>query len=186
LASNLPRITVIPAEMVVNAEEKIPCAPGVYMFFIRGGRELLEATSYFELDGRPVLRSRRREHLYTGAATNLRRRLKQHMSFVAASSLRRSLLALEHETRAISKSKTPECNVTGEQSLTAWICRNALIGIEIARKPLDRERILLSQYASPLNLTLRRRQPYARALTQIRLAAFPAWDDGCVERLRGK
>ena len=44
----------------------------------------------------------------------------------------------------------------------------------------------LAMAVSPLNLTLRRRQPYARALTQIRRAAFPAWDEGCIERLRGK
>jgi hypothetical protein len=186
LPDDLRRLVVIPAGLVIRDEEQIPERPGVYMFFFRGGNRLLDASSYFDFARLRPLGFRRRQHLYTGAAHNLRRRLKQHMTFIAASSLRRSLLALEHEAQAISRSKTPECGVIGEQSLTTWMCRNALIGIEIARNPLERERFLLSRYASPLNLTLRRHQPYARALTQMRLAAFPAWDDGCVERLRGK
>jgi len=186
LPDDLRQLVVIPAGLVLRHEEQIPERPGIYMFFFRGGNRLLEASRYFDFSRHRPLGFRRRQHLYTGAGHDLRRRLKQHMTFVAASSLRRSLLALERETQAISLSKTPECEVVGEQSLTAWMCRNALIGIEIGRNPLERERALLSRYASPLNLTLRRQQPYARALTQMRLAAFPAWDDGCVERLRGK
>jgi predicted GIY-YIG superfamily endonuclease len=186
LPDELSAFSIFSAEVVVAAEERLPEQPGVYIFFVRGGNRLLRATSYYDLDGRHPLGFRRHHHLYTGAASDLRRRLKQHMAFIAASSLRRSPFALEHYNRAISRSDTPGCMVKGERTLTEWLCRNALIGIELGEHPLERERYLLSRYASPLNLTLRRREPYARALSAMRRAAFPSSDIGCVERLRGK
>ena len=181
---DLQGLIVFPARTIVADEQQLPEKPGVYMFFVRGGNKILSATAYFDLGGRRPLTFRRRQHLYTGAALDLRRRLRQHMKLIELSSLRRSLLAVERQRKAISLSGTPQCAVNGELSLTAWLCSNALVGIETVDEPFDRERQLLSECASPLNLTLRRQEPFARSLLAMRRAAFRDWDRHCVQRLR--
>jgi hypothetical protein len=186
LPPDLQRLTIFPARLIVAAEERLPDRPGVYLFFIRGGSKLLAATSYFDLGCRRPLSFRRRQHLYTGATFDLRRRLRQHMAIMEASSLRRSLLAVERQHKAISRSATPACSVQGERSLTAWLCENALVGVEVAHDPLSRERELLSMYASPLNVTLRRGEPFARALLEMRREAFRSWDGAHVRRIRSQ
>ena len=177
LPSDLQGLTIFPARLIVAEAQRLPDQPGVYLFFVRGGRRLLTATSYFDLECRRPLSFRRREHLYTGAARfSLRDRIQTNLrADVTSSSFTRSLLAIERARRAISKSCTPGCRrVRGEQSLAAWLRINAVIGFETTRDPYGRERELLSRLASPLNIVHRRDHPYAQALSAWRCAAFPA------------
>jgi predicted GIY-YIG superfamily endonuclease len=182
----LPQLTVIPAEILLSGETRVPEAPGVYLMFFRGGRQLLAATSYFDLDGRPTHTVRGRSHLYTGAADNLRRRLKQHMSQINGSSLRRTLLAIELGSGAISRSETPDCAVRGELTLTRWMRSNVLVGVRLTKAPFELERRLLAAHPSPFNLALRRRQKYAKALSALRQSVFPSGDTWKIGALGGK
>jgi len=108
------------------------------------------------------------------------------MSLIEASSLRRSLLAIERRRKAISGSATPACRVKGERSLTRWLCTNALIGLELVDDPFARERQLLSEYASPLNLTLRRREPFARSMLEMRRDALHRRGGSQVRKFRSR
>jgi hypothetical protein len=182
----LPKLTVIPADNILSDKSRIPESPGVYFLFFRGGRRLLAATSYFDLDGRPTRTVRGHSHLYTGAAANLQRRLKQHMAQINGSSLRRTLLAIELRCRAISRSGTPNCDVRGELTLTRWMQTNMLVGLRRTNNPFELEQSLLSDHPSPLNLTLRRRQGYARTLSELRRSAFPSGATRKIGSLREK
>jgi hypothetical protein len=184
LPKDLSTLTVIPVSLILVDIERVPARAGVYLFFFHGGTRLLAATSYFNVNRRHPLSFSRHQHLYTGAAYDLRRRLKQHMSLIESSSMRRSLLALERERKAISRSKTPGCNVKGELSLTRWLSKNALVGIELTENPFPRERQLLAQHASPLNVTFRRQEPFARSLLEMRRNAFRSWGSRQVKNIR--
>jgi hypothetical protein len=177
LPPHLSNLKLIPARELSANIGSAPGEPGVYLFFLAGGMELLGATSYFETGSPRPLTVHGRQHLYTGAALHsLRHRVYANLrADVTSSSLCRSLLAIERARRAISKSCTPGCKqVRGEQSIAAWLCKNAVVGIEETRDPYNRERELLAQLASPLNIVHRRDRPYARALSAWRCAAFPA------------
>lgn len=173
----LRNLTLIPANKVLEDIEAIPKEPGIYLFFVHGGEQLLRATAYFDGVERELLRVLDCDHLYTGAATTtLRERLQTNLrADVTSSSLCRSLLAIERAHRAISESGTPGSqNVRGERSLAVWLRNNSIIGYETTSDPFRRERELLSLYSSPLNIVHRRDDPYARALSAWRCAAFPA------------
>lgn len=173
--NELKKLVLLPARQLLRDPSKFPAAPGAYLFFFNGGTRLLEATSYFDCDPRPPVSNRGRQHLYTGAARDLRVRLRQHMEAdVTSSSLRMTLLAIEQKDRAISRSETPDCAIKGEKTLTAWLCKNAYIGLVLNEDSFKQERELLEQYPSPFNIVMRRRHPYARALSKSRQSAFPA------------
>jgi hypothetical protein len=182
----LERLTFVSARRVITAEEAFPAQPATYLFLFRGGNRLLGATSYFALGGKRPPSFRRKQHLYTGAAMNLRRRIKQHMAQINGSSLRRTLLAIELSTGAISQSKTPRCEVRGERSLTEWMAHNLLVGFVSTQDPFDLEGRLLAELPSPFNLTLRRTQRYARALSALRLSVFPSGDTKMIGALSGR
>lgn len=171
----LKKLVLLPASLVFQQPMAVPMQAGAYLFFFNGGMRLLEATSYFACDPRSPLSIGGREHLYTGAARDLRIRLRQHLEAdLTSSSLRMTLLAIEQKKRAISLSRTPDCAIKGEKTLTAWLCANAHIGLVLSEDPFKQERELLERYPSPFNIVLRRRHPYARALSKLRQAAFPA------------
>jgi hypothetical protein len=174
LPNELKHLKLIPYCRLADRPNDLPDDPGVYLFFLNGGTRLLEATSYFDVDGQPPLSVRGMQHVYTGAAYYLRERLKQHLgTSVENSSLRKTLLSIEHKFQALSNSRTPGCQVKGQKTLTEWLRQNALVGIQIAQEPFARERQILERYASPFNIALRRDRPYARALSKWRCAAFP-------------
>src|SRR5690242_10706763 len=106
----LKKLVLLPAGLVFQQPAAVPMEPGAYLFFFNGGTRLLEATSYFDCDPRRPLCIEGREHLYTGAARDLRIRLRQHLEAdLTSSSLRMTLLAIEQEKQAISRSHTPAC-----------------------------------------------------------------------------
>ena len=176
LPDELKHLKLILASTLLRDPWAAPDLPGVYLFFLSGGLRLLHSTSYFEFGGKRPLTARGRQHLYTGAAAfTLRERLQANLrADITSSSFCRSLLAIEHVRKAISQSGTRECWVAGERSLTKWLSENALVGIEATDDPFGREHELLNRYASPFNIALRRDQPYSRALSAWRSAAFPA------------
>jgi hypothetical protein len=186
LPTELKHLKLIPTHKLWDNLASVPALPGIYMFFLRGGTQLLLATSYFEVGGGAPLSLRGREHLYTGAAAiTLRERLHQHLrADVTSSSLSRSLLAVERARQAISKSGTPACRVKGERTLTKWLKENALVGIETTDDPYGREEELLSQFASPFNIAHRRDRPFSRVLSEWRCAMFPAAKPNRARRVR--
>src|SRR5690242_14663979 len=104
----LKKLRLLPAELVLRNPSRFPNGPGAYLFFFNGGTKLLTATAYFDCERRLPFTIRRRQHLYTGAARDIRVRLRQHMEAdLTSSSLRLTLLAIEHRHRAISRSETP-------------------------------------------------------------------------------
>jgi hypothetical protein len=185
LPVDLQHLILIPARFIVNKPHILPTGPGVYLFFLRGGTRLLAATNYCQFSSQRPLSVRSRQYLYTGAALRLAERLRQHMtSDLTSSSLRLSLLAIERVHKGISSSGTPACNVRGEKSLSAWLCANAVVGIELNENPFERERELLATYPSPLNIALRREAPYARALSGWRQSTYPASQPDRARRIR--
>lgn len=185
LPDDLNRLVMYSARDLIRNAANLPPKPGVYLFFFRGGNRLLQATSYFELDKRRPVSTRRGQHLYTGAARDLRARLRQHMEAdLTSSTLRLTLLAIELEQQAISRSETRDCLIKGEKTLTAWLCENATVGVEITEKPFQREQQLLERYPSPFNIVMRRQHPYARSLSKLRQRAFPANSPEHARRVR--
>lgn len=174
LPDELRHLTVIPFRALIESTEQVPQRPGVYLFFLRGGTALLQATSYFEFGRRDPISLDGMTHVYTGAARFLRDRLRQHAgSDTENSSIRKTLLSIESKFGAISNSGTPLCHVKGHLTLTSWLCENAAIAIENHSRPFARERVILNKYASPFNIAHRREDPYARALSAWRCAVFP-------------
>jgi hypothetical protein len=175
IPNELKDLVLVPARHLLEDPLRFPAAPGAYLFFFKGGTRLLEATSYFKCDDRRPVSIRGRQHLYTGAARDLRVRLRQHMEAdLTSSSLRMTLLAIEQNHRAISRSQTSACAIKGEKTLTEWMCKNAYIGLMPADDPFKQEREILERYPSPFNIVMRRQHPYARALSNSRQIAFPA------------
>lgn len=176
LPSELRHLKLIPAHRLLADLGAVPDVPGVYLLFLNGGMRLLEATAYFDTDLRMPLTARGKQHLYTGAADNLRKRLEQHFwRDAGSSSFRKTLLSIEHARCAVSKSRTPCCKISGEDTLSTWLFKNALVAIDFTQKPFERERALITRYASPFNITLRRQHPYSRSLMAWRSVAFPHW-----------
>src|SRR5665213_2090068 len=106
LPDEFKRLTLIPAHELEDGLEKIPPDPGVYLWFVRGGRSMLEQSSYFTTPQTgPLLAIETGEHLYTGAGHNLRFRISQHLVNIKHenSSPRKSLVALERRFGAVTK-----------------------------------------------------------------------------------
>lgn len=176
LPDELKNLAFLSAHDIFRCPEDVPAYAGVYLVFLRGGLRILQATSYFDTAEEMPLSIRDHDHLYTGAASNLRDRLEQHMRRdIRSSSLRKTLLAIEHQQRAISGCGRHMRRIVNEESLTEWMCCNAVIGIQFTSAPFDRERELISRYHSPFNITLRRHHPYSKALMMWRSATFPRW-----------
>ncbi len=174
--TKLPDFRLIPGDEVADDPASVPDEAGIYLFFLNGGAHLLEATGYFTTESRAPLRADDRLHLYTGAANSLRKRLKQHFHRdMRSSSLRKTLLSIEHANRAISRSRTPKCAITGEDTLSAWLFRNALVAIASTPTPFELERLVLAEHASPFNINWRRANVYSRSLMAYRKVAFPPW-----------
>ena len=151
----------------------IPQRPGVYLLFLNGGMRLLRATGYFQVGPRRLISVQNAQHVYTGAAHNLRDRIEQHLRRDwRGSSFRKTLLAMQYARRAISKTRTPGSKVVGESTLTAWLRDNLRVAVIPTRAPFDVERKLIAATASPLNIAQRRRTGYPRRLAQWRRQAF--------------
>jgi predicted GIY-YIG superfamily endonuclease len=171
---NLPELNLIPAARIWNDLEAIPERAGIYLFFFKGGANLLEATSYPASALTPFATRAGLTHMYTGAAIDLRRRMKQHLHRdYRGSSLRKTLIAVEYARKALSGSDRRSGKPISEKRLSVWLRENAYISIQPTDSPFEREREVLSSSASPLNITMRRNTEYSRALMQWRVEAFP-------------
>lgn len=169
-----PKRTLIQADALSVDFPEIPERSGVYLFYLDGGTRLLDRTGYFDTDLRSPLARHGRTHLYTGAAHNLRLRMKQHLDRDwRGSTFRKSLLAVEFARQAISRSRTPFSKVSDEQSLTMWLRSNMTVELQFTDTPFERERRLIKDGVSPLNITLRRDHPYSQRLMAWRMTAFP-------------
>lgn len=176
----------IPVRDLIDDPDSVPNERGVYTFFFRGGARLLQETGWFELDGRRPLSVHGHAYLYTGGAYCVGNRLKQHVRVVNihTSSLRTTLLAIECATNAISRSGTSACRVRGQQSLTEWLRKNAIVGIQFSKTPFELERKLLAVHPSPLNIVWRRQHPFARQLSAWRCEVFPKGDSRPAHKMR--
>jgi len=174
-STSFGEVRLIPVWAILNQSAHLPTGPGIYLFLAKGGHELLSASAYYNCGGLKPKAIRKHVHLYTGAARRLGDRLKQHIySDIECSSLRKSLLALQKELGAISATKTPQCKVQGELTLTAWLSANGMFAVIENPEPFRYEEELLSEHPSPFNIVHRRQARYARLLSAIRCMAFPA------------
>ncbi len=164
--------SLIPASSLGASSAQLPNDPGVYLIFILAGIRLLRATSFFDTTAQVPPSAGAYMLLYVGAAsTSIRDRVKAHFATGSErSSLRLTLFAIEHARRAISASRTPFCRVVGPESLSAWLFANALIVALPCAKPLERERWLIEEYGSPLNINWRQQHMFSRLLMEWREA----------------
>lgn len=176
LPDEFDHLTLIPAHELAEGVNQIPTDPGVYLWFVRGGRSILEQSSYFTTKAEgPLLRIDAGDHLYTGAAQNLRFRLGQHIfnPIHENSSPRKSLVALERRFGAISKAVESIHDVEDDEGLTEWIFENVTFGIETHPDFFSREYEIIRRYASPFNIAHRRAHRYSKWLMAWRAEAFP-------------
>lgn len=175
LPDEFNHLKLIPASDLRGGVERIPPDPGVYLWFVRGGRTLLEHSSYFSTHVGHLLSVRGHEHLYTGAAYNLRVRVSQHVRNPCHenSSPKKSLVALERRFGSVSKAVESEHDIETVEGLSEWIFENVIFGIEVNPDPFGREASILHRYASPFNIALRRNHRYSKWLMQWRADAFP-------------
>jgi hypothetical protein len=154
------------------SEDQTPVSqigPALYAFMIRGGDQLLDASGYFDLGGKPPTSVEGYCHLYTGYTHQLSTRLKRHLKGdVRTSTLRKSLLSIDvlcvPKEKSILNSATP----FNEEPLNQWLATNAVVAVRRAECPELAEKDLLLRTASPLNITERKVQKYARRLIGLR------------------
>ena len=177
----LDDLTFIDAEELRNDAKQVPDKPGVYLWFVRGGKRLLELTHYYDTDTRDPLSYLNRAHLYTGASRDLRFRLSQHLrnEIVNQSSPRKSLIAIERIFGAVGQAVPSHFDVEEDGGLTDWIFENVVFGYRLHASPLGYETQILNAVPSPFNIVHRRQHRYAKYLMAWRAIAFPSdWMEG--------
>jgi hypothetical protein len=187
LPSELSNLKLIPASDLRAGFQRIPPDPGVYLFFVRGGDKLLEETAYPDDDQLSGLTAQGWQHLYTGAATNLRFRVSQHFLALSEenSSPRKTLMAIEFLFGAVSNAVDSDIAITDHETMSEWMYENILVGFERHPKPFEREQHLLGRYKSPFNIAHRRRHAYSKWLMRWREDAFPPdWLQNPIRRSR--
>lgn len=151
----------------------LPKRYGTYLVLIRGGDRLLELAGYFDHHDRLPYQRRGYWHLYTGAGYEWGRRVRHHLSGnTYKSNLRCTLEALETVCQAISFSGITPWTGDGDERLTEWIIRNAVIGACECSDPKTLEKAILESTASPLNIDQRKWDPFGRRLIEIRAEAL--------------
>lgn len=175
----------IPAHKIIDRSAILPKLGGIYLFFAKGGLSILRTSAYFACGGAVPITIEGYTLLYIGAASNLANRIPQHLFCdLTSSSLRGTLLALQLQLRAISKSRTRHKDVKGERTLTRWLATNAVFAISAADKPFAIEREAVRRLPAPFNIMHRREEPYARLLSALRCSAFPAGAPSRYRKLR--
>lgn len=151
----------------------LPERYGTYLVLIRGGDRILELTGYFAFHDRLPYQRRGYWHLYTGSGYQWGRRVRHHLCGDShKSNLRCTLEALELVHRALSRANITPWFGEGDERLTRWLNRNALIGISECGDPKTLEKMILESTASPLNIDQRKWCPFGRRLIEIRAQAL--------------
>gem|GEM_PF-5557477 len=167
---------LIQASELRDSLAALPPEPGVYLWFVKHGDKLLEASSYFETDDRMPVTIGDHVHLYTGSAYDLRFRVGQHLRNECRenSSPRKSLLALEHMFSAITQVYGSQYDDLDAGGLTRWMYDNVIFAYEVHQSPVARETALIYRMATPFNIAHRRQHRYSKYLMAWRAIAFPS------------
>jgi hypothetical protein len=175
ISNDLTLAAVVPADILRLDLTVVPQDAGVYLWFIKGGREILRSSHYFETGGPEPIAFNGRELMYVGSAYDLRFRLAEHLRNPRHenSSPRKSLIAIEKIFGAVTASVGSNLDVTTADGLTEWIRDNVAFGFEQDSEPLAREAALISSITCPFNIVGRRRHKYSRWLMAWRASAFP-------------
>lgn len=173
---SLKNLRYFPAHTLREDCDAIPATPGVYLWFVRGGKRILDLTHYRETDSRRPRTYDGHAHLYTGAARDLRYRLTQHLrnEDPGQSSPRKSLWAIERVFGAVTGATTSSYNFERDGHLTEWIYDHVVFGIQESADPFYLEAQVIESEPSPFNIAQRRRHRYSKFLMAWRAFAFPS------------
>lgn len=160
----------LPAQTFIRNADMLPESAGaVYALLLREGSAVLDASGYFDLGERSPASVDGFTHMYTGSTFEPRRRLKHHLlGGLATSTLRKTLFAIDIYCRGPGLPIIGCDDSSDETKLTEWMLPNALIAVRFADHPVEAENSLLSNMASPMNITNRRSNAFARRLTALR------------------
>ena len=148
-------LTFLSAEALLTEDfRNVPQEAGVYMIFLRGGRELLEGAGLSPTRSDTLWTEEGAEHAYTGETYHLPTRLRAHLTGnIWASPLRKSLLAVQHQLGQLQRlsSEEEERDAT-ERQLSDWLSKQAVIAFKSCGYVKDVEDVILNETASPLNI----------------------------------
>jgi len=152
---------------------RLPNDPGVYLIFILAGIRLLRATSFFDTTAQVPPSAGAYMLLYVGAAQHQHPRqgegalCDRQRAFLSPAD---TVCDRTRAARDFGVPLPPSCRVVGPESLSAWLFANALIVALPCAKPLERERWLIEEYGSPLNINWRQQHMFSRLLMEWREA----------------
>ena len=139
-------------------------APGVYLILLQGGDIL-----FGDFDTLPLLASEGYYHAYTGESIGIRSRLLHHLTgTIRESTFRESLLALQF-SRAVLWAEQIAGLGDLEARLSAWLVDNACVAYRVRNYIRDGEQEMLTRSASPLNLSGRPKDQFAKRLKADRV-----------------
>lgn len=162
--------TFVSAEAFLADPTLVPDGPGVYAVFLRGGREVLQASGYIEHRDQPLWTHEGADHAYTGETYGIRTRLREHLKGdVYTSSFRETLMALQIEVSLSHPWEgVAEQQAGMERGLTDWLRNTAVIGWKSCGYVKDVEDAILDTSASPLNIVRHQPTGYTRLLQALR------------------
>lgn len=165
----------LPAEPFVI--EGLRDAAGCYMFYVKGGAELLRQLGYLDLSGDMPPRIDGADLFYVGASDrSVRARVKQHLRADArASTFRESLGCVLATSLPLQMFYTmdPVDYFFGEDEiiLTDWMRNHLLVRCYYSPDAENLEKFLIGSLAAPFNLNGRRLHPFAKHLMALRKAS---------------
>lgn len=159
----------------------VPEQSGVYGWYFRHCPEIIPTADCHKYSGLTLLYvgiSPRKppENLKKTSSSNIRTRLRMHMNGNASgSTLRLSLgcvlaKTLGLELRRIGK-KGRITFADGEELLSEWLSRNALVAWVFDDRPWETEEILVQEISLPLNLKGNENHPFHPVLSEMRSKA---------------
>jgi hypothetical protein len=170
------RATLRSPRKALASSSGIPNKPGIYAWYFRETPELLSTSDCYKREGSTLL--------YVGIAPSrlgslqsLQSRISCHLKGTAKSStLRLSLgVLLTKESgfplRRVGNGRMKTFTKLGEQNLTSWIDRNALVCWMEQPEPWRVEKDVFELLSLPLNIQHNGHHPFAKCLKKLRAEA---------------
>ena len=163
---------MLPAAKLLRDPNLLPETAGVYLAYFRHEAGLLAATQQIHHSNDLPTKLGEFDLLYLGASEDsIRGRILSHLKGDSrVSSLRRTVGVLLREQLSLSLRGADRANFhfgDGEARLSGWIVENSAFAFIETKDAFRLEKFLIQMLGPPLNLSHRRRHPFARTIIQL-------------------
>jgi hypothetical protein len=161
-----------PAAKLLLDPNLLPETAGVYLAYFRHEAGLLAATQQIHRSDDLPTKLGEFDLLYLGASEDsIRGRILKHLKGDSRrSSLRRTVGVLLREQLSLSLCEAKRANFhfgDGEVRLSRWLVENSAFAFIETEDAFRFEKFLIQKLGPPLNLSHRRRHPFARTIMQL-------------------